>query len=131
LGILRTTGAGAGAPLNGQPVRPLVTPLTRLSDLRGGAGIDTAGGLLIKSGQTSVTVAFTSPPLRSPATVEDLLNAINHSGADVLARINATGTGIDVVNPNQGTALTVAENGGTTAADLGGRSFTAARPLSE
>jgi flagellar hook-associated protein 3 FlgL len=130
LGILRTTGAGAGAALNGAGTQPLVTPLTKLSDLRGGAGIDTAG-LIIKNGSASATIPLTSPPLKSPATIEDLLNAINGSGAQVLARINAAGTGIDIVNPNQGTQMTIAENGGTTAADLGVRSLAGSTPLSE
>jgi hypothetical protein len=78
-----------------------------------------------------VTVNFTSPPLRAGATVGDLLNAINASGADVTARINAAGTGVDIVNPNQGVRMTIGENGGTTAADLGVRSNTAATPLAE
>src|SRR4051812_9425191 len=130
LGILRTAGAGAGAHLNGASAQPLVTPLTQLSDLRGGAGVSTAG-LIIRNGSAAATIPLTFPPLRSPATVEDLLNAINGSGAQVLARINAAGTGIDIVNPNQGTQMTIAENGGTTAADLGVRSLAGTTPLSE
>ena len=67
----------------------------------------------------SGTVSATLPtPLRTPATVEDLLNAINNSEADVRASINTDGTGIDIVNPNQGTAMPIGENGGTPAADL-------------
>ena len=59
-----------------------------------------------------------------------MLNIVNGSKAGVLARINSTGTGIDIVNPTQGTALTVSENGGTTAAQLGVRNFTTATKLS-
>lgn len=131
LGILRSTGSGAGVALTGANVKPLVTPLTQLADLKGGAGIDTTHGIIIKNGTVATTVDFTSPPLRSPATVEDLLNAINTCGADVQAQINAAGTGIDIVNPNQGTDMTIGENGGTTAADLGVRSFTGTTTLSE
>ncbi|MGE5607670.1 MAG: flagellin hook IN motif-containing protein, partial [Bacillota bacterium] len=64
-------------------------------------------------------------------TVQDLMNAINDSGAGVLARINAEGTGLDVLNPVQGMGMSIAENGGTTAADLGIRSFHPNTPLSE
>jgi flagellin-like hook-associated protein FlgL len=118
LGLLRPVGAGAGVSLTGQSVAPAVTPLTPLSSLRNGAGIDQAGGLRITSGSTTTTI-----DLSSAVTVEDLLNTINGSGAGVLARINAAGTGIDVVNPTQGSSIGIGENGGTTAADLGVRSF--------
>ncbi|QOV91521.1 flagellar hook-associated protein FlgL [Humisphaera borealis] len=131
LGILTTTGSGAGVPVTGTATQPLVTDLTPLTALNGGAGIDVASGLTITSGTKTVTVNFTSPPLRLGATVGDLLNAINDSGADVTARINAAGTGIDIINPNQGAQMTVSENGGTTAADLGVRSLNATTPLSE
>lgn len=131
LGILTATGGGAGTPVNGLPTQPALSELTPLTALNGGAGIDLASGLTITSGNKTVTVNFSSPPLRAGATVGDLLNAINASGADVTARINAAGTGIDIVNPNQGVQMSVAENGGTTAADLGVRSFNATTPLSE
>ena len=131
LGILMPTGGGAGVALTGAATQPLLTELTPLSALRGGAGIDLASGIKITSGDKTVTVNFTSPPLRAGATVGDLLNSINSAGADVTARINAAGTGVDIVNPNQGARMTVGENGGTTAADLGVRSYAAATPLSE
>jgi flagellar hook-associated protein 3 FlgL len=125
LGILRTTGAGAGAGVTGASVQPKVTLLTPLSALRNGAGISTAG-LTITNGQTTANVN-----LSSATTVEDLLNSINGSGTNVHAQINAAGNGIDILNPIQGTQMTIAENGGTTAADLGVRSFTPATLLSE
>ncbi|HEX8916000.1 MAG TPA: flagellar hook-associated protein FlgL [Humisphaera sp.] len=131
LGILRTTGAGAGAPLAGATTKPLLTELTPLSALKGGAGVDLAGGLTITNGTKTATVTFTSPPLRAGATVGDLLNAINGAGANVTASINAAGTGIDIVNPNQGAKMTIGEAGGTTAADLGVRSMTGGTALSE
>lgn len=126
LGILRTTGAGAGASLVGASVQPNVTLLTPLAALRGGAGIDTTHGLIITNGKGQATVTF-----GSATTVQDLLNAINSSGTSVQAQINAAGTGIDILNPVQGTQMSIAENGGTTAADLGVRSFSASTPLSE
>jgi flagellin-like hook-associated protein FlgL len=105
--------------------------LTPLADLRAGAGIDLSNGIRITNGLLSATVTFTTPPLRPNPTVEDLLNAINGSGTAVRAEINASGTGINVLNPTQGTQMTIAENGGTTAADLGIRSFSPTSPLSE
>ena len=104
---------GGGASVVGDPVRPRVTPLTRLADLRGGAGLDPAG-LTITNGLQTQTVDPTAL-----ATVEDFLNAINGGPTGARAEINESGTGLNVVNPVQTGALSIAENGGTTAADLG------------
>ncbi len=125
LGILRTVGSGAGASLDGSSVQPRVTLLTPLADLNGGAGIDLTG-IRITNGQLAADV-----DLSAAVTVEDMLNAINGSGTAVLAQINDAGTGINILNPTQGTAMTIAEIGGTTAADLGVRSFHPDTPLSE
>jgi flagellin-like hook-associated protein FlgL len=125
LGLLTTGSLGAGTNLNGQPIKPAVTVLTRMSDLNGGLGIDTRG-LVITNGLKQATISFASA-----TTVEDMLNQINSSGMGVLARINASGTGIDVLNPVQGAKMMIAENGGLTAADIGIRSFGPASPLSE
>ncbi|MDB5304645.1 MAG: hypothetical protein JWM97_2194 [Phycisphaerales bacterium] len=126
LGILRATGAGAGTSLAGANVKPNLTVLTPLSALDAGAGIDLTHGLKITNGASSATVAFSGA-----TTVGDLLNTINGSGVAVKAQINPAGTGIDILNPTQGTPLTVSENGGTTAADLGVQSYGPASPLTE
>ena len=126
LGILKSTGGGAGASVIGASVQPMVTLLTPMAALRNGAGIDQTHGLLITNGQSTASVTFASA-----STVEDLLNAINSSGTNVRAQINTAGNGIDILNPVQGTQMTIAENGGTTAADLGVRSFSPATPLAE
>jgi flagellar hook-associated protein 3 FlgL len=118
LGILQVTPQGAGVPITGSPVKPLVTGLTRLADLRGGAGIDTAGGLVLSNGQTSETI-----DLSAAITVEDLLNRVNSSTTGIRAEINAAGNGVNFFNPVQGVSLSIAENGGSTATDLGIRSF--------
>ena len=124
LGIFTATGAGAGAPINGQSLGAQVTPLTKLADLRNGAGLDPAG-ITITNGSIVSPLNFSGAQ-----TVEDLLNIVNGSKAGVLARINSTGTGIDIVNPTQGTALSISENGGSTAVQLGVQSFTATTKLS-
>ena len=125
LGILHTAASGAGVGVTGASVQPIVTNLTPLSALNGGAGIDTTHGLTITNGQTSATVN-----LGSATTVGDLINAINASGTHVQAQINNAGTGINILNTIQGTQMTVGENGGTTAADLGVRSFSPSTLLS-
>jgi flagellar hook-associated protein 3 len=126
LGILQTTGSGAGAPVTGSSLQPQVTLLTPLSALKNGAGIDTTHGLTITNGQNTATIS-----LSGVTTVQGLLNAINSSGVNVQAQINAAGNGIDILNPIQGTQMTISENGGTTAADLGVRSLGPSTPLSE
>jgi flagellar hook-associated protein 3 FlgL len=125
LGILNVSGSGVGVPLDGAALGPKVTRLTPIASLRAGAGINSAG-IRITNGQLSATVDLTGV-----TTVEDLLNRINGSNTNVRAQINSTGTGIDILNPSQGTPLTIGENGGTTATDLGVRSFGPASPLAE
>ncbi|MCY2954170.1 MAG: flagellar hook-associated protein FlgL [Planctomycetota bacterium] len=126
LGIRTSTPAGPGVSLDGQTISPIVTPLTRLADLRNSLGIDTASGIIIGNGPKTATIS-----LAAATTVQDLINAINDSGTGVFARINDAANGIDVINPTQGLSMTIAENGGTTAADLGVRSFGPNSPLSE
>lgn len=124
LGILRTVGLGAGAPLTGASVGAKVTPLTNLSDLNGGAGLDLTG-LTITNGAQTVNVDFTGA-----VTVEDVLNKVNAANVGVRAEINSTGTGIDLVNQTQGLQMTVAENGaGTTASQLGLATSAAVTPV--
>jgi flagellar hook-associated protein 3 FlgL len=130
LGIAQPNGAGAGVPVTGTSLQPKLTDLTPLADLNNGAGIDLASGIVITNGGSSATVQFSSPPLRTGATIEDALNAINSSGTNVRAEINPAGTGIDIFNELQGTNMTIGENGGTTATDLGVRSFSPSTPLS-
>ena len=57
LGILTPTALGAGVSLVGQGVNPNVTALTKLADLKGGAGIDLAG-LVITNGLKTVHIDF-------------------------------------------------------------------------
>jgi len=118
-------GAGVGASVSGSSLGATVTPLTPLSSMFGGAGLDPAG-LTITNGLKTATV-----DLSTAGTVEDMINAINNAGVNVHAMINDDGTGINLVNATQGTNLSITENGGTTATQLGLRSFSASSPLSE
>jgi flagellar hook-associated protein 3 FlgL len=127
LGISQTTPLAAGTPLSGQHLNAKVTADTLLSSLNGGAGVGSAG-ILISDGTTTTTVNVPTSPT---ATVQDMLNAINSAATFVNASINSTGTGINVVNSTSGRTLTIGENGGTTATDLGIRSFSPSTPLSD
>jgi flagellar hook-associated protein 3 FlgL len=126
LGIAQSAGAGVGVNLTGASLHPAVTVLTPISALKNGASIDTTHGFTITNGGTSATISLTGV-----TTVGDLINKINNSGTHVQAQINAAGNGIDILNPIQGTQMSIAENGGTTASDLGIRSFAPATQLSE
>ena len=112
--------AAAGTTTTGESVAPRITATTRLADLRNGAGISPAG-IKISNGSSSATITLAGPPVLS--TVQDLVNAINSSGTNVRAEIKSDGTGLNLFNPVSGTALQIGENGGTTAEDLGLRSF--------
>jgi len=124
LGILQTNAGAADAPLTGSSVGAKVTNFTLLSDLDGGTGIDPTG-FNISNGTTSVNIS-----MAGLNTVQDLVNAVNTSGMGVRAQINAAGTGIDLFNATQGSSITVSENGGDTATELGFRSFSPNTALS-
>ena len=119
-GTIASTTTVTGAPLG-----PKITATTQLADLANGAGIDPTG-IKITNGANSATIS-----LSGLTTVEDLLNAVNNSGTNVHAEINAAGTGINLFNPLSGSPLTIGENGGNTADQLGIRSFNASTNLSE
>jgi flagellar hook-associated protein 3 FlgL len=117
-------GVGAGNPDVGASMNPRVTDLTTISDLDDGSGIDTSG-FTISNGSTSKTFTWSAG-----ATVGDLLNQINGSGLGIQAEINSNGTGLNILNATQGSTLSISENGGTTAAELGIRTFSPTTLLS-
>jgi len=83
-----------------------------------GAEFDKGSGIQIVNGEKTYVVSF-----ESVETVEDILNLLNGSPAGVLAEINSQGNGIDVRSRISGTDFTIGENGGTTATQLGLRTF--------
>jgi len=123
LGIL-TTDATSGR-IEGNVLTPRLTRVTPVEEMAGGAGIDLDNGLIITNGDNTATV-----DLSSAETVQDIINTINNAGVFVLARISDDGTRIDVFNQVSGTSLSIGENGGATATDLGIRTFDTATPLS-
>ena len=118
------TSSPTNEPIEGAALSPRVTRITPVNDLAGGDGIDLEGGLVITNGGRTVTV-----DVSQAETVQEIINAINNADVFVLARIKEDGTGIDVFNQASGTSLTIGENGGSTAADLGIRTFDTATPL--
>lgn len=122
LGIL--TNDPTSDPIDGVDLGPRLTRLTPVEVLAGGAGIDLDSGLIISNGTRTATI-----DLSTAETTQDIINAINNAGVFVRAEINEAGTRIDVFNQVSGSSLTIGENGGTTATDLGIRTFDTATPL--
>ncbi len=123
LGIF--TNTPTDATIVGQRLNPRLTRLTPVADIARGAGLDTQNGFVVTNGAVTATV-----DISTAQTVQDIINAINNAGVSVMARVNDAGTGIDVFNQVSGTSLTIGENGGATAADLGIRTLDTATPLS-
>lgn len=92
----------------------------------GGSGeiLDQTAGLLVNNGGQTYSI-----DISGDKTVQDLLNTLNGSGANLYARINSQGNGIEVQSRISGADLSIGENGGTTATQLGIRTFTASTPL--
>jgi len=80
---------------------------------------DQASGVQVVQGGQAFALDFSKAN-----TVSDLLNVFNGSEADVLATINAAGTGIDVRSRLSGADFQIGELGGQTATQLGIRTYT-------
>lgn len=87
----------------------------------GGSGttLDLASGIRVQNGGQSHTLDFSRVK-----TVEDILNVFNGSDAGLYAAMNADRTGIDVRSLLSGSDFQIGENGGSTATQLGLRTFT-------
>ncbi|MCH9021699.1 MAG: hypothetical protein IID32_02925 [Planctomycetes bacterium] len=126
LGIFNSVGAGA--TVFGQDVDARLTSATPVAALAGGAGIDLTSGLLI----TNSLIGTSNPlDLSAATTMGEILATINQAGLGVRAVINDAETGINIFNQLSGSLLSIGENGGTTAADLGIRSMVGTTPLSD
>ncbi|MCH2128479.1 MAG: hypothetical protein MK179_05010 [Pirellulaceae bacterium] len=94
----------------------------------GGSGVDfdrTAGLRIVNKDKTYVV------DFAAAETIEDVLNAVEVSGANVLATMNVAGTGIDILSSISGADFHIGENGGATATQLGIRSLDRDTPLSD
>ncbi len=94
----------------------------------GGSGevLDSSSGLILTNGGQSITLDTSSAQ-----TVEDLMNLINGLGLGLSAQINSTRDGINVQSRLSGADFTIGENGGTTATQLGIRTYTGATALAD
>ncbi|MEM1098018.1 MAG: flagellin [Planctomycetota bacterium] len=121
LGIegLSSTGGVAAA---GTDVGIRLTETTPLAAL--GGGIDFASGLVIEQGAETRTV-----DLSTATTVQELQNIIRGLNLGLRVEINDDGNALDLVTEVAGLTLSVGENGGTTAEDLGWRTLGAATEL--
>lgn len=113
------------ASVAGGDLNPRLTARTALSDLLDGTGIDTQESIIIRNGSRTAVI-----DLSTAETFEDVLNLINESELGVRATIGEDDT-LSVVNLVSGTALSIGENGGTLATELGIRSNYANTRLSE
>lgn len=121
-------GIGTNGPQNsvfGIDLDPKLTERTALAQLNNGAGINLAGGLVLRNGAETAVIDFLGAQ-----TTEDVLNRINASDIGVQARIADDGRTIEVVNRVSGRKLAIEENGGGAATALGVRSMHAGTPLS-
>jgi len=91
-----------------------------------GTRFDTDMGLQIVNGNQTHVISFAGAE-----TVEDMLNVLNMSEAGLLAEINEDATGIDIRSRLSGADFAIGENGGSTATQLGVRTFTGTSRLED
>ena len=123
LGILGSSSFGF---IQGGDLNPALTLTTTLGSLSGGNGLNLSAGLQISNGGTNYTIN-----LANCNTVQDVINAINGSGAGVKAQIDPSKTGLEVSSYTSGSDFTIGENGGWAATDLGLRTFNLQTPLAD
>jgi flagellin-like hook-associated protein FlgL len=104
---------------------PVSLDATAVTSGGSGDNLDSDGVRIVNAGQTH-TISFAGAQ-----TVEDLLNVLNGSEADVLAEINSDASGINIRSRLGGADFQIGENGGLSATQLGLRSFTEVTRLDE
>jgi flagellar hook-associated protein 3 FlgL len=117
LGINNSLATPA-APVLGSDLNPVLTNTTKLSQLLNGAGIALGESFQIQQGDKTYAISTNGLD-----TVEDLLNRIQLSGAQVQASIDKNGRSISIQSIESGTALSIGEAGGNLAQQLGIRTF--------
>jgi flagellar hook-associated protein 3 FlgL len=125
LGIFTNPSLPPTNTVNGADLDPVLLKTTRVDELLGGA-LDTSSGIIVTNGGDSATL-----DISAAETVDDLLNLFNGAGLGLLAEINDAGTGINVRSRLSGADLTIGENGGTTATQLGIRTYTGETALAD
>lgn len=116
--------AATASTVAGGDVDPRLTEYTTLASL--GPAIDWAGGLRITQG--SVTKVA---DLSTATTVQDMMSAINKLDVGLRLEVNDDANSLNLVSEISGINLSIGENGGTTAEDLGLRTFATGTLLSD
>ena len=100
----------------GSDLDPRLTATSLVAELNSGNGFGLES-IVMRQGDVSRTIDLSSPAI---VTVQDLLDALNNSGLDVTASINATGRGIQITNNDPNRSLTIEDLGnGRAAKDMG------------
>lgn len=124
LGIDLNANAAAGSTLAGGDLGRKLTLTTELADLA--TSVDFLSGLTITQGDQTRTADFSTA-----TTVQDLVTEIEGLGLGLRLQVNAAGNGLDLISEVSGLRLSVGENGGTTAEDLGIRTYGLATELAD
>lgn len=125
LGINNAVGSLA-APVVGSDLNPVLTGTTKLSQLFSGTSIPLGENFQIHQGNRTFRISTNGLD-----TVEDLLNRIELSGAQVKASVDKNGKSISIQSTESGTALSISEEGGTLAQRLGIRTFSSETLVSD
>lgn len=117
-GLSATAGTAAGAAAVAR-----LTPETLFSALPG--PLDLSSGILVRQGEQEAVL-----DLSGVASVQEAQLAVQNLGLGLRLEIAPGGRALELVQEVAGLQLSVGENGGTTAADLGLGSFTRSTALS-
>lgn len=124
LGINLSAVAPAGVTAFGTDVNRRLTLTTEIADLD--ASIDLINGLAITQGEQTRVADFSGA-----TTIQDLVNVVHGLDIGLRLQINDDANGLDLISEVSGLRLTVGENGGTTASDLGIRTYGLATELAD
>ena len=116
LGIDLQAVQPGGVTRFGGDLHPKLTLTTPLSALN--VPVDLSSGLVITQGEQTKTADFSSA-----TNIQDLVNEIERLDLGLRLQINEDNNGLDLVSEISGLELSVGENGGTTAEDLGIRTY--------
>jgi flagellar hook-associated protein 3 FlgL len=117
LGI-ETTVASPALPIVGSNLRSTLSAQAPLANLFGGSGLSSFAGIKIQQGNQSHSIDFAGA-----TTIEDILIKINNSGAKVRASIADDGRRIQIQSTLSGVDFSISETTGTTASQLGLKTF--------
>ena len=102
--------------LIGDDLNPILLATANVTEFNNGLGFS-LGEIIIKNGEMSRVIDLGDSLI---VTVQDMLDAINNSGLNVTASINAAGSGIEIINNDPTRSLAIEEvSGGRTAKKLG------------